>query len=199
MPTSTKRPTEAWASSDLFESGFGQVVVARFKASGEVEAGVFLVDIYCLGVKNAFFSRLWPTDYEGRLLGSMDRAGGKTAIAPACARQLVEGAVAYARNLGIEPHRDYKQGARVFGGINPGDCPTEFVYGKDGKPLFISSPHDSPEFIERVLGMLTRRLGEGGFHSLVGLDDASAAGNFGGDASDEPPDDNPESDDSARN
>lgn len=182
--------------SNLIQRGFGQVTVARFKTSGEVEAGVFLVDTYCLGVKNAFFSRLWHTEYEQRLLGSMDDHGGRQAIEPACARKLVEGAVAYARSHGIEPHPDYKQGARVFGGIDPAGCPRQFVYGQDGKPLFISSPNDSPEFIDRVLTLLTRRLGEKGFHYLIGLGDGSSAGGFDKAASEQPAEASPPEDSS---
>ena len=167
MVAPAKRPTEAWHSAGLFERGFGQVIVARFKASGEVEVGVFLVDTFSLGVKDAFFTRLWADEYEQRLLGGLDQQGGREAISPACARRLVEDAVAYARSLGLEPHPDYKQGARVFGGIDPKECTQAFVFGKDGKPLYVQSPHDSEEFTRHVMGTLTRRFGEGGFHYVL--------------------------------
>ena len=52
MVAPTKRPTEAWHTAGLFDRGFGQVIVARFKGSGEAEVGVFLVDTCCLGVKD---------------------------------------------------------------------------------------------------------------------------------------------------
>ena len=164
-----KRPTEAWHSSNLFETGFGEVLIARFKASGEVEVGVFLVDVYCLGVKNAFFSRLWAGEYEKRLLEPMTQREGKTPISPAGARKLVEGAVAYARTLGLEPHADYKHAARVFGGIDAAEHPQGSVYGSKGKPLFVQSPNDSPQFVERVMSTLVRRLGEGGFHYILSV------------------------------
>lgn len=53
-----KRATEAYYSTSLFDKGIGYVVVARFKLVGEAEIGVFLVDVFCLGVKNAFFTRV---------------------------------------------------------------------------------------------------------------------------------------------
>ena len=167
MTTPTKRPTEAWHSANLFQSGFGQVIVARFKTNGEAEVGVFLVDTYCLGVKNAFFTRLWTGEYEEKFLQRMDQQEGREAISPACARRLVEGAVNYARSLGLEPHPDYRFGARVFGGIRPEDCDREFVYGHDGKPLFVSSPNDSPAFVNNVMNALTRSGGKDGFHCTL--------------------------------
>jgi hypothetical protein len=47
---------EALWPKDLFEHGIGWVIVARFKSAGErVEAGIFLVDVCCLGVKFAIY------------------------------------------------------------------------------------------------------------------------------------------------
>jgi len=41
-------PHEALWPKDLFERGIGWVIVARFKSAGQrVEAGVFLVDVWC--------------------------------------------------------------------------------------------------------------------------------------------------------
>jgi hypothetical protein len=173
MVAPAKRPTEAWHTTGLFERGFGQVIIARFKGSGEAEVGVFLVDTFCLGVKDAYFTRLWPDEYEKRLLARLEDQGGREAIEPACARKLVEEAVVYARRLGLEPHPDYKLGARVFGGIEARSCPRTFVFGKDGKPLYVQSPNDSEAFAQHVMGTLTRRLGQGGFHYILFLGETS--------------------------
>ena len=44
---------EAIWPKDLFTAGVGWVIVARFKSGGRrVEAGIFLVDVFCLGVKS---------------------------------------------------------------------------------------------------------------------------------------------------
>ena len=161
------RSTEAWSSTNLFEVGLGHVVVSRFKLSGEVEAGVFLVDVFCLGAKNAFFTRLWESEYESRLLDRLFAETGKEALSPACARKLVEGAVAYAQNLGFAPHPDYKKACRVFGGIHPAECDASFTFGEDGKPCFVQGPNDSPETVRRALATLKARCGDGNFHYIV--------------------------------
>ena len=168
MVSLVKRPTEAWCSPDLFKNGFGQVLVARFKLSGEAEAGVFLVDVYCLGVKNAFFVRVSDWEYDTKILARMaEEGGGKESLSPACARKLVEGAVEYAQSLGLAPHPDYKKACRVFGGIRPEECARVFTYGQDGKPLFVQSPNDKPGFVHHVMTTLTRRLGTDGFHYIL--------------------------------
>jgi hypothetical protein len=152
----------------LFKNGFGQVVVARFKLSGDAEVGLFLADVYCLGIKDAYLVKLPEREYETRILARMaETGGGKESLSPACARKLVEGAVQYAQGLGLAPHPDYKKACRVFGGIRSEDCDRAFTYGQDGKPLFVQSPNDSPEFVQHVMTTLTRRLRIDGFHYIL--------------------------------
>jgi hypothetical protein len=171
MNTIAKRPPEAFISSKLFEAGIGHVVVSRFKSEGRVESGVFLLDVYCLGVKDAFFTILHVSEHEERLLDRVFR-DGRQALSPACARKLVQDAISYARTLGFEPHSDFKQAARVFGGIAADECQTPFTFGKDGKPLYIQGPHDSPVKAERIMKLLHAKCGEGNYHYLAVLGEA---------------------------
>lgn len=166
MRTFGKRPTEAWQPANAFKSGMGEVIIARFKSSGEVEAGVFLLDTFCLGVKNAFFTRLDEHEYEEELLAKAYPTGGKE-VSPPCARKLVEDAVAYTRDLGLEPHADYKKACRVLGGIKAAECDETFTFGDNGKPHYIPGPHDSNLLVQRVLRTLTSRLGPKGFRYTV--------------------------------
>jgi hypothetical protein len=177
MNAQSKRPTEAFRSTNLLESGGGYVVVSRFKAGGaEAESGVFLIDLYCLGVKNAFFSRLRVAEYENQLLNRLRGKSGLQPLEPGCARKLVEGAVAYATRLGFAPHRDYKAACRVLGGIGTTDCPTEFTYGHEGKPFYIRGPDEKDEQVQRIIGQLERKCGAGNYHYLIGEEGLGNAG-----------------------
>ena len=50
--------------SDGFDDvGEGHIIVTRLHTGGNVSVGVFLVDKYCLGVKDSFY-RLRMPDYE---------------------------------------------------------------------------------------------------------------------------------------
>ena len=163
-----KRPTEAWMTNGLFERGIGYVVIARFKGNGDAEAGVFMVDTWCLGIKNAFLSHLSGEEYESRLLARLyPQPGEGQALSPACARKLVESAIAYARRLGFQPHADCRQAQRVCGGINADECLQPFTFGKDGKPLYIQGPNDSPDFAALVMAQLRRSCGPEGYHYIM--------------------------------
>lgn len=169
------REPESYISEDLFEAGIGHVIVCRFKGDGRVEAGTFLLDVFCLGVKDAIFD-VYPNEnvFREELLGaSMATA---TARPGAWGRKLVEDAVNYALSLGISPNANYKKGARVFGGINAGDCEEKFVFGKNGRPLLIQGPDVDERTFDRIRATLRARLGEAGFDVLAAQDGERRSG-----------------------
>lgn len=167
---SARRPPEAFHTANLFETGMGHVVVSRFKQEGTlVEAGVFLLDVYCLGVKDAFFTQVGPSEYKDRFLPRVFAQEPGEPMDPSCARKLVEQAIAYAAKLGFAPHPDYKRASRVFGGILWETCPTNFVFGHKGKPFYIRGPYDTEARANYILQQLQRRCGEGNYDYVVAL------------------------------
>ncbi len=160
---------EAFFGSQLFELGMGSVVISRDLLGGGIGMGVFLLDVFCLGVKNAFLTR-FSSEYEYR--DALDQIASSESLEPTAApraRKLIEGAVEYARSLGFSPHRDYRRAALILGDIDPGECREEFVFGQAGKPCYVSGPHDSKAMVGRVLATLRDRCGEDGFHYTIGL------------------------------
>src|SRR5882724_5396418 len=163
---------EAHILKDWKAQGMTRVVVARTRDDGLIEAGVFLVDVFCLGVKDSFYTEASSVDWAD-MLNRMLPVHERLALHPACARKFVEGAVAYAEALGFSPHHDYKKARRVFGSVSASECSEVFTYGNDGKPLFIAGPDDDDARIDRVMRVLTAKLGPKGYHYMlpVGLDD----------------------------
>ncbi len=160
------RSTEAYVSANLFDLGLGCVVFTRFRA-GDAEVGVFMVDVYCLGVKDAFFTRASEYEYRRTTLDRLLKPDNRKPLDPPSARKLVEGAVAYAEHLGFGPHSDYKQACRVFGGTSAADSTTSFTFGRNGKPFYIQGKSDSFRTCLRVLTQLRARCGDGSFDFLT--------------------------------
>ncbi len=161
---------ECLTAAEMFTSGMGTVIVSRAMPDGRIGASFFLLDVYCLGVKNAYFLPMLREEYEYRL-GDVAQNETLTPIQPACARTLVEDAEAYAQDLGFSPHPDYQLAKRIMGDIDASACSTHFTFGKDGQPFFIAGPHDTPRRIDKIIETLTRRCGQGGFHYLLPLGD----------------------------
>ena len=159
---------ECFMSEMIFEQGMGTVVVSRALPDGRIGASLFLVDAYCLGIKNADFSLMFRDDYDERVTLVL-RNETLTEVQPACARKIVEEAVAYAKDLGFNPHKDHQIAQRILGDIDPAECSTQFTFGKDGRPFFITGPNETPKKIEKILNTLTQRCGPGGFDYMMGM------------------------------
>jgi hypothetical protein len=159
---------ECLVPATLFEQGIGNLLISRDLPGGRIAVGFFLVDVYCLGVKNAGFVEVWPEEY-GESIRRMNETEPLESWDPACAVKLVREAVAYAKGLGLQPHPEYRKVARIIGDIDPGHCPRTFEFGEDGKPFYVQGPNETALDANRVMKTLTQRLGPDGFHYLLVL------------------------------
>ena len=76
----------------------------------------------------------------------------------------------YALNLGLAPHRECAAAMKLFGDIDASQCSTEFVFGCEGKPRYISGPNDSTARSMAVIDILNRTCGPDGFHYYAHVD-----------------------------
>jgi hypothetical protein len=162
---------ECLVSADLFEIGLGETFISRRLPDGNLGVSAFIVDVYCLGVKNAFFRVISEDDYDGIKQSIAHRGRNLGHIHQSCAKKLLQGAVEYAKNLGFSSHSDYKKAAPLFGNIDASACPVHYDYGKDGKPFYIRGPNESISEANKIVNKLNDKCGEGGFDYLVELDD----------------------------
>jgi hypothetical protein len=164
---------ECLIPDDLFISGLGELVVTRRMPNGDIAMSAFVIDVFCLGVKDAMFMVLPESEYEHKIKGRMAATGdrGFEKLHQSCAKKLLDGLVEYAKELGFAPHPDYKNANDIFGIIDAGACPVKYTYGKDGKPFYMNGPYESPADIERILNTLTKKCGAGGFNTVLRLTD----------------------------
>lgn len=158
------------AGRELWTQGMGSVLIGRQLPNGQVAFAMFLVDMYCLGVKDVILNVMGRLRFQSEILDPLHGSQTVETISPACARKLVEGAVAYAQSLGLPPHEDYRQAKYIFGDIDGALCPEEFTYGKDGKPMFIEGPSDSPGRVRRILYTLSQHMPPDAFDYVVAAD-----------------------------
>lgn len=161
---------ECWETGSLFDEGLGTVIITRRSGQSDILVAAFLVDMYCLGVKNAFLELTTEHKHQQYLEG-LRQHQGLTSCHPTCARKLVEGAEAYARELGFSPHKDYKMARRIFGDIDATVCPQTYVFGQDGKPCYIAGPNDGLVFQRKVIQKLSGKVARGEAHYMSLLDD----------------------------
>jgi len=157
-----------WTQEGWDQNGLAVVAVARRQPNDNIVFGVYLVDYYCLGLKDTYFNAdILPGQFQHEYLPKIFRhTGMPMSITPALAHEIVYGAIEYARQFGFRPHSDFKRGQYI---LDPPETHprTSIEFGKDGKPLYIAGPYDNTNAITRQLASAA---GEGNYNYLVPLD-----------------------------
>ncbi len=152
-------------NKDFEERGLASLFIGRRASSGELAFAVFLIDTYCLGVKDCFGAV--PSANYGKHLEGFKRQGIRP-IDPPSARKLIDDAVAFAASVGLSPHADFPKLRPILDGINPDLASETFPMGKDGKPFFMSGPYQSPAECRRILAILDAHCGgPDGYHYML--------------------------------
>jgi hypothetical protein len=160
-------PGDAGSPTRAIDSGVAIVMIATPVGHDRLQMCTFLVDTWCLGVKNAMGPKRMRTrefDAVRRQCYAQWRSHG-IAVPLELGQHLVLGAVEFARGLGFEPHPDFRRARPVLGSWQG---PSAITFGTGGKPHYINGPFDDPQ---RVLAALERTVGRDGFHYTVSLGD----------------------------
>ncbi len=147
-----------------------QICLARQSSSGEILAGVAVVDLGCLGVKNAYAAHFYSAyNYRHELRARLEQNQSLVECDLDLAAKVIAEAVRYADSLGFKPNRDLRDVLLLMDDAHPENCTTEVpVGGEDGQPFYFAGPYDNSEQIMRVLD---RKVGPGNYRFFVPLDD----------------------------
>jgi hypothetical protein len=178
---------QAYVSAELWDEGIGYAVLARQDPEEQIVYASFLVDVLCLGVKDAFWR---PDTMEGfrELIQEMDKMQAMRPINPACLAKIVLGAVDFARSFGFSPHPDFRHASLLLAGLDPATCPERYTFGEDGRPYYLQGPNESPA---QAMAIAERVQEVGGLFQIggpdVGLEDLAVEDDLDEDGSDDAP------------
>ena len=149
----TFEPHPDWSVNPSASDGTGglaTVMVVRPDQRSRSLVCVYLVDTFCLGVKNVIGPETVSNNRLPKLRYTVFAGYDELPVhAPLeLAQHLVFGAVKFAREFGFEPHPDFAAAADHLGAWS-GRCPIQFGY--KGSPFYIQGPHDDVESIARTL------------------------------------------------
>lgn len=161
---------ECLVRADIFSDGIGTAIVSRRMSNGSFGVGVYLLDVFCLGVKDTFFTVFSEGEYSDRIEAITGNEKMK-AIHPSCLRKLIDGCIEFAGNLGFRPQADYKISRQLLSDFDPSVCPNTYTFGKDGKPFYISGPNETAHQARKIVDRLLHKCGEGNFDYIVNVGD----------------------------
>ncbi len=165
---------ECWLNSKWKEEGLAYITISRRHTTGNLTMGIFLVDLRCLGVKDAGYSfNISESEYTEHIAATRERMNiEKTSYT--LVHNIVYAGIEYAEEFGFKPHKDYTS---VAGYLLEEDTDEieliEIECGSGGKPLYIPGPFEDERRISQVLSQLERTAGPGNFDYIaeMGQDD----------------------------
>jgi hypothetical protein len=154
-----------WIMKGWQERGITPVVIARQQSLDKVIYANCLVDLYCLGVKNAFCDADFSLKrFEGSLTDLF--SGSPEECDLYLAHELVYGAIDFARRYGFEPHPDFKLASMVLDPPETHPISHQIEFGKNGKPFLVPGPYDDAK---ALISKLERTAGSGNYDYLLML------------------------------
>ncbi|MEA5504769.1 DNA-binding response regulator [Halotia wernerae UHCC 0503] len=151
-------------NNDDIERGLGLVVIARAARYNQITVCSYLLDTWCLGVKDTIpprtVDRIKFKEFTEALFEPFP---GKPQEVPLeVAQGMIFSAGEYAESLGFQPHKDFEKSRSHIG---EWDGTIRIECGRDGKPFYVSGPHDNPQ---KIMETLKKSRGEGNFDFMIG-------------------------------
>lgn len=156
-------------NSDWKESGIALAFIIRKQPNRNFLIGCYLMDVYCLGIKNTFCNgEVSEKKIQEEILPRFYAEHPYAITNFDYIKSIVFGALKYARELGFEPHPDFQLSRNVLGKEETVTSYDDIRFGgPEGKPLYIAGPDDR---IDAILNKLTKRLGKDGFQYVVPME-----------------------------
>lgn len=156
---------ECWISRSWKKQGISNIILSRKQPDEDIVFGVYLVDLFCLGLKDTFYNANFNQfRYENELRDpAIDRQDMIECPVP-LAMEIIYGAIDYAANLGFSPHKDFKLGKYILEEKERVNITGKVEFGKDGMPFYVAGRDDD---VDRIMATLKNSVGEGNFHFIV--------------------------------
>lgn len=148
---------KCYVTSDWKEDGMAQVVITRKRSNGNLVMGAFLVDTFCLGVKDSGYNEDIPVSELEECLDDYRNDTGIEEISYNEAHNIIYGAMAFAEEGGIKPSKEFYPAGYILE-EDTEDIPLiEYDFGKDGKHFLVIGPDGSEK---KHLHTLQKNLGD---------------------------------------
>lgn len=144
---------KCYISDDIAECGEGVIFVTRNHKGGKVSMAFYLVDIYCLGMKDSYYKLRMD---EEEIQDYVSRYTKMRECSYEEAHNWIYGAIAFAEEGGIEPDRSFALSQYMLE-EDTDDIPLiEYEFGKDGQHFLVCH---SVQEANRYLPTLREHLG----------------------------------------
>lgn len=151
---------ECWINGGWQEGNMAHVVVARQHITGNLTFGLYLIDLNCLGVKDAhFLFNVFPHEYN-EVIEEMKKQVEIEQAPYSLVHNIIYAALEFAEDNGFKPHKDFSVAQFILAEDNDEIELMDIPCGDNGVPVYFRGPNDSDAFAKRVLKTLETNVGK---------------------------------------
>ena len=158
---------ECLLNSKWKEDGMAEVVVSRIHVNGNITFGVYMVDLFCMGVKDTFFNFNVPLEEYKEMVEQMTGPFSINKVEYALVHNIIFASLEYAGDLGFKAPKEYNQTTKYI--LEEDTEAVELIEiecGKNGKPLFVATDFYTPPQISGIINQLNAVVGEHNFEVI---------------------------------
>jgi hypothetical protein len=140
------------------------VMVARKHSNGNITACLYLVDLYCQGVKDTTWFFNMPALEYGELKNEINGKMDFEEVKYELVHNIIYAALEFAEEYGFYPHRDFT-GITIYM-LEEDSDEIELIdieCGIDGKPAYMRTPNHSKRETEMIIAKLEKNPGPGNY------------------------------------
>ncbi len=157
---------ECWINTGWDEDKLANIIVTRKHTNGNFTIGAYLVDLNCLGIKDAqYFFNISSSDYRDIL----DYNRGNFDIEPAeytLVHNIVYAGVEYAEDYGFKPHKEFAITQYILEEDTDDIKLMEIECGHNGKPFYIRGPLENEVRARQIVAQLEKTAGPGNYNFI---------------------------------
>ena len=131
------------------ENGQASIFIARSLGPGTVTMAAFLVDLWAMGLKDAWGRTTIPTSEFDDTVKRMDDEVGTSPVDIGTVKHVVYGGIALARDLGFRLPRRYQRWTALLGPLPDDESPDMSLFLNNGRIHLVCSQRDLEE---RLIG-----------------------------------------------
>ena len=158
---------ECFINENWLEEGMASITISKKMPSDKLIIGAYVVDIFCLGLKNTLFKFALDTNEYASFLEQISKQQELVKCDLAEAHNIIYGAIDYAESIGFKPQKDFRITEFLLDSDLINDGIDEIEFGKNGKPFYFAGPYDNTK---QIIGILEKNVGKDNFEFSLPID-----------------------------
>ena len=157
---------KCYISEDWQEKGLVSILLSRNHSNGNFTFGLYLLDLYCLGVKETFYVFNQYAEFNDMVKTLKDEEGIVEVEYP-LVHNIIYGAIEYAGDLGFQPNKDFDVTQYLLEEDDERIELMDIEFGLNGKPAIFIGKEKHPA---NIIATLERSVGKGNFTIITAKD-----------------------------